>query len=173
MGLEDFGVILRPVQPLYGAAVERGLLGMCFSKISPAAMALPHQAAYVLRDGEKNIEALLRRQPDNENLLDCVSIRYAVCQPAPATQTFLDIVAQFVSEYPLQITGIAPGIEFSGDTLNEFGECAMQKIMAAKSRWSGLFGGDTEEVVLSVADSWKYFLAKHPKALQSERHLVR
>ena len=171
MGLEDFGVILRPIQPLLASSAELELASYGFAASS--ILALPHQSCSVLSDEAKNIEAMLKRDPNDDALVSYLSIRYAVCQPEAATEAFLDIVAQVAAKFCLQITGLAPGAEFSCDTLEEFRQYAREKIRQAKSRWSSLFAGDTEEVVVSVAESWKYFSAKHPEVMQSKRILVR
>jgi len=171
MGLEDFGVILRPVQPLSVSSAECELLSHGFA--ASGALGLPHQATYVLSDEAKNIEAMLKRDPDNDALVSYLSIRYAICQPDAATQAFLDIVTQIAGKFCLQIAGLGPSAEFSCDTLEEFQQYAREKVSQAKFRWSSLFAGDTEEVVISVAESWKYFIAKHPEAMQSKRVLVR
>ena len=170
MGLEDFGVILRPAQPLLASLMECELLVYGF--VTSGGTGLPHQFTYVLSDGSKNIEAMLKRDSDNDALVSYLSIRYAICQPEAATQVFLGVVTQVAAKFCLQITGMAPGVEFSCDSLDEFQEYAAEKVRQAKSRWSSLFAGDTEEVVVSVAESWKYFIAKHPEVVQSKRVLV-
>lgn len=171
VGIEDFGVILRPVRPLLASSAECELFTHGF--VASGGTGLPHERTYVLGDRSKNIEAMLRGDSNDDTLLSCLSIRYAVCQPEAATQAFLDIVTQAAEKFCLEITGLAPGVEFSCDTLTEFQEYAKEKVKQAKSRWSSLFAGDTEEVVVSVAESWKYFIAKHPEVMQSKRVLVR
>lgn len=165
MGMEDFGVLLRPTQPLLASLAERELLSYGFAATKTAT--LSHQSTYVLRDKSKNIEALLKRDPNNDAFASCLSIRYAVCQPEAATEAFLDVVGQIAEKFCLQITGLAPGVEFSCDTLGEFQEYTREKAKQAKFRWSSLFNGDTEEVVVSVAESWKHFAAKHPEVFRS------
>ena len=165
MGMEDFGVILRPTQPLSASSAECDLLNQGF--VASSGTAFPHTAYYVLCDETKNIEAMLKRDPDHDPLVSYLSVRYAVCQPEAATEAFLDIVTQIAGKFCLQITGIAPGIEFSCDTLGEFQEYTRERVKRAKFRWSSLFNGDTEEVVVSVAGSWKHFAAKHPEVFQS------
>ncbi len=171
MGLEDFGVLLRPTQPLSVSSAECELLSRGFSASGKAA--LPHQITYVLSDEAKSIEAMLKRDLGHDALVSYLSIRYAICQPDAATRAFLDIITQLTGKFCFQITGLAPGVEFSCNTLTEFEEYAREKVAQAKTRWSSLFGGDTEEVVVSVAESWKYFIAKHPEAMHSKRLLVR
>ena len=170
MGIEDFGVLLRPAQPISADLVEHDLLNQGF--VASSGTAFPHTAYYVLCDEAKNIESMLKRDPDHDPLLSYLSVRYAICQPETATEAFLDIVTQIAGKFCLQMTGLAPGVEFSCNTLGEFQEYTREKVSQAKSRWSSLFAGDNEEVVLSVAESWKYFIKKHPQALRSERHLA-
>ncbi len=165
MGLEDFGVILRPTQPLLVSSVEAELFSDKFA--AGGISSFPREFLYVLRDETKNIEALLKRDPNNDALVSYLSIRYAVCQPEAATQAFLDVVTRIAGKFCLQVTGLAPGVEFSCNALGEFQEYVKENVKRAKSRWSGLFAGDTEEVVLSVAESWKYFAAKHPETFRS------
>lgn len=167
MGLEDFGVLLRPTQPLLASSVECDLSNRGF--VASGGSGLSRESTYVLSDEAKNIEALLRRDSNSKGLTSCLSVRYAICQPETATQVFLDIVTQITGKFCLQITGIAPGVEFSSETLDEFRQFTRDKVKQAKYRWSSLFAGDNEEVVVSVAESWKYFIAKHPEALQSRR----
>ncbi len=162
MGMEDFGVILRPRQALSVSAVEHHLFSDGFVADDPAFALFPNESTYVLRDKDKNIEALVKRNTDDQALMKYLSIRYAVCQPETATQTFLDVVSQLVCKLPLQIEGISSGKTYSRGTLKEFREFVLERVVKAKSRWSSLFEQDTEEVVLSVADTWKYFKAKHP-----------
>ncbi len=164
MGMEDFGVLLRSTQPVLASSIECDLLDWGF--VASGRPTFLHESTYVLSDESKNIEALLKRDPDNDALVFYLSVRYAVCQPETATESFLDIVTQAANKFCLQITGLAPGIEFSCDTLGEFQEYAEEKVRRAKSRWSSLFAGDTEEVVVSVAESWKYFIAKHPEIIK-------
>lgn len=172
MGMEDIGVILRPCEPLTVSAVERQLLRGGFAAHISDSVSFPHESLYVLSDKEKNIEALLKGETDDPALTRYLSIRYAICQPESATQAFLDVVSQLVCTMPLQIEGIASGVIYSKGTLSEFRELISEKIVEAKSRWSSLFEQDTEEVVLSVAESWKYFIAKHPQSLRSEQPLA-
>ncbi len=162
MGMEDFGVILRPDQAVSVSSVECQLVSDGFVVNSFVSASFPNQAAYVLSDCAKNIEALLKRNAVDETLMDYLSIRYAICQPDTATQTFLDVVTHLACKFPLQIEGTSSGEEFSRKNLNEFREFVVEKVVKAKSRWSNLFEGDREEVVLSVADTWKYFRTKHP-----------
>jgi hypothetical protein len=162
MGMEDFGVILRPNQAVSALSIECQLVSNGFVVNNFVSMSFPNQATYVLSDSAKNIEALLKRNAADETLADYLSIRYAICQPDTATQAFLDVVSQLVCKYPLQIEGTSSGKEFSRGNLNEFRDFVAEKIVGSKSRWSSLFEGDCEEVVLSVADTWKYFRTKHP-----------
>ncbi len=167
MGLEDFGVLLRPTQPLLASSVECDLFSRGFA--ASGRPTLPCQSTYALSDKSKNIEALLKRDTADNDFVSYLSIRYAVCQPAAATEAFLDVVTEAVGKFCLQITGLAPDVEFSCDTLGEFQEYTVEKVRQAKSRWSSLFAGDTEEVVVSVSESWKYFIAKHPEMMQGKR----
>lgn len=170
MGIEDFGVLLRPAQPLSADLVERELLSHGF--LFAGRGSLPRERTYVLCDNTKNIEALLKYDAADETMASCLSIRYAICQPEAATQAFLAVVSQFVCNMPLQIEGIDSEKTYSRETLNEFCEFVLERVAKAKSRWSSLFEQDMEEVVLSVADSWKYFIAKHPQVLRSKHQLV-
>ena len=167
MGMEDFGVLLRPTQTLSVSAVEQHLSSRGFVMNDPAFALSPNQSTYVLSDKDKNIEVLVKGNADDEGLTKYISIRYAVCQPETATEAFLDVVGQIAGKFCLQITGLAPGVEFSCDSLSEFQEYTWEKVKRAKSRWSSLFDGDTEEVVVSVAGSWKHFAAKHPEVFRS------
>lgn len=165
MGIEDFGVLLRPVQPLSADLVERELLSHGF--LFAGRGSLPRERTYVLCDNTKNIEALLKYDAANETMASYLSIRYAVCQPETATEAFLDVVGHIAGKFCLRITGLAPGVEFSCNALGEFQEYTREKVKRAKSWWSSLFAGDTEEVVVSVSESWKYFAAKHPEVFRS------
>lgn len=167
MGLEDFGVLLRPIQPLLASSLECDLFSRGFA--ASGRPTLPCQSTYTLSDESKNIEAMLKRDPDHDAFASYLSIRYAICQPESATQAFLDVVTQIAGKFCLQITGIAPGVEFSCNTPSEFQEYTVEKVRQAKSRWSSLFAGNTEEIVVSVAESWKYFIAKHPEMMQGRR----
>jgi hypothetical protein len=163
--MEDFGILLQPAQPLSADLAERELLNCGFRFAGEGS--LPRERTYVLCDDTKNIEALLKYDAANEAMASYLSIRYAVCQPKSATEAFLDVVGYIAEKFCLQITGLAPGVEFSCHTLGEFGEYTWEKVKRAKSRWSSLFAGDTEEVVVSVAESWKYFAVKHPEVFRS------
>lgn len=167
MGMEDFGVILRPCRALSVLAVEDYLFSEGFVVNNPAFALFPNESTYVLSDEYKNIEALVKKNADDQALIKYLSIRYAVCQPETATQAFLDVVSHLVCKLPLQVEGISSGKTYSRGTLSEFREFVSENVAKAKSRWSGLFAGDTEEVVLSVAESWKYFAAKHPETFRS------
>ena len=167
MGMEDVGVILRPCKPLSVSAAEHQLLCDGFAASKPAFALFPNEFTYVLSDASKNIEALLKGNADDPTLMKYLSIRYAVCQPETATEAFLDVVTHLVCKLPLQIEGISSGKEFSRENLDEFRELAAEKAAKAKARWSSLFGGDTEEVVVSVAGSWKHFAEKHPEVFRS------
>jgi hypothetical protein len=162
MGMEDFGVILRPNQAVSVSSVECQLVSNGFVVNNPAFALFSNESIYVLSDKDKNIEALVKRNADDHALMKYLSIRYAVCQPQTATQAFLDVVSQLVCKLPLEIEGISSEKTYSRGTLSQFREFALERIVKAKSRWSNFFEQDTEEVVLSVADTWKYFRTKHP-----------
>jgi len=164
MGLEDFSAVLRPLETLRFSEVEAELLQSGFVKTAVLPNILPHQVTYILSDPNKIIEALLKQNSQDSNLMDYLSLRFAICQPPVATKSFLDIITKLVEKYQFYVDNVVPEKVYLRESMHdEFPSVVIQEVRKAKSRWSKIFEDDSEEVVMTVADTWNYFREKHPK----------